>query len=54
MQTPQTAQLLLEIERRQDEVLQTLDELDSQLERALREGQAHLKLLIDTGDGSLE
>jgi hypothetical protein len=39
---PEPANLLQEIESRQDEVLRMLDELEAQLQRSLREGQIHL------------
>jgi hypothetical protein len=36
---PESARLLLELESRQDEVLRELDELNSQIERAIVSGQ---------------
>jgi hypothetical protein len=45
MDVPGSAQLLLEIERLQDDVLRELDELDERLEQALRESQAQLRRL---------
>jgi hypothetical protein len=49
METTQT-HLLLDIEQRQDEVLQHLDELNSRLECALRDGQSQLKLFAPLDD----
>jgi hypothetical protein len=45
MDTPQPATLLLTIEQLQDEVLRGLDDLNSQLERTLRECQLRLKIV---------
>jgi hypothetical protein len=45
MDVPASAQLLLEIERLQDDVLREFDELDARLEAALRESQAQLRRL---------
>jgi hypothetical protein len=46
MQLPPTAELVSDIEQRQDEVLRSLDELDDQVELALRQCQTHLKLVL--------
>jgi hypothetical protein len=45
MDVPGSAQLLLDIERLQDDVLRELDELDERLELALRESQSQLRRL---------
>jgi hypothetical protein len=45
MDTPQPATLLFTIEQLQDEVLRGLDDLNSQLERTLREYQTRLKIV---------
>jgi hypothetical protein len=44
MELPQTAQFVLDIERRQDDVLRELDKLNAQLEQTLAEYQSRLKL----------
>jgi len=44
MQLPETAQFVLEIERRQDDVLRELDKLNAQLEQTLAHYQNQLKL----------
>lgn len=48
MELPRTAELLLDIEQRQDEVLRGLDELNAQVELTLRKCQTHLKLVEPT------
>jgi hypothetical protein len=50
METSQPATLLSIIEQLQDEVLCGLDDLNSQLERTLRECQARLKVLRPSND----
>jgi hypothetical protein len=52
METPQPATLLSIIEQLQDEVLRGLDDLNSQLERTLRECQARLKVLCPSSDAA--
>ena len=44
MELPPTVELLLDIERRQEDVLRSLDELDSQVELALAQYQRELKV----------
>jgi hypothetical protein len=44
MELPPTVELLLDIERRQDEVLRNLDALDAQVELALAQYQRELKV----------
>jgi hypothetical protein len=39
---PESAQLLIQLENRQDDVLRELDELNSQIERAIVSGQMHV------------
>jgi hypothetical protein len=45
MDLPHTAQLLVEIEARHDEVLRGLEELNAELERTLAEYQSRLRVL---------
>jgi hypothetical protein len=52
MDTPQPATLLSMIEQLQDEVLRDLDDLNSRLERTLRECQVRLKVMRPASDVS--
>jgi hypothetical protein len=52
MDTPLPATLLLVIEQLQDEVLRGLDDLNSQIERTLREFQAALKVIHPSSEVS--
>jgi hypothetical protein len=50
MDAPQATSLLVIIEQLQDEVLRGLDDLNSRLERTLRECQATLRVVHPAGD----
>jgi hypothetical protein len=50
MDLPSTADVLLDIERRQDDVLRNLEDLDAQVEQALAVYQRELKLFSPPPD----
>ena len=50
MDLPPTVETLLDIERRQDDVLRDLEELDAQVELALAAYQRELKIVAPTVD----
>ena len=41
---PQSANLLIELEAKQDELLRQLDELNSRIEQAITAGQIHVRV----------
>ncbi len=50
MDLPPTLEMLVDIERRQDDVLRNLDELDTQVELALAAYQRELKVVWPTSE----